>query len=100
MNPSDQKNQKNADASAYYKSLHSDESKPTPPPVVFHPAKTTSLKIAGACLVAGVVFAVIAVKTNIGGLLFEIASTLSFIASFAYLIVWSLKTIDKSVSTK
>ncbi len=102
MNPSNSgpKPPKDAVSSNYYKSVHSDGSTPAPPPVAFKPAKTTTLKIAALCFVAGIVLAIIAVKTNVAGLFFELASTLAFIASFIYLIIWSLKTIDKSVSTK
>lgn len=98
MDPSAPKPPKDAYASEYYKTIHSEDKKPAP--VTIHPAKIKTLKIAGIFLVIGIVFAIIAVVTNIAGLLFELASTASFIASFVYLVIWSLKTIDKSITTK
>lgn len=95
MDPSSVKPPKDINASEYYKSQHSDDDKPTP--VVIRPARTKNLKIAGILFLSGIVFAIIAVNTNIAGFLLEAASAISFTAAFVYLVIWSLKTIDKSV---
>lgn len=92
------KSTKEAYASQYYKVQHSENV--TPEPVVIKPASKKFLRYAGYCMAAGVISAVIAVVTNIAGFIFELISTLSFIFAFLFFVRWSLKTIDKSISTK